>query len=492
MPHHGAGVGGRRQRIPVGVVGNVVAVVGGVGRRVANAKRDDVLEKVRALRERNELGPLERRLDDEGRPVDGVPVDRDAAAGVGRAPPPGGHQQELAPLGFELGVERRDLPRNLARLGNVEPVGRDVDYVADAFEGAVPQGACGGHHRVELARQVVEAERACRGRGGDLRLGPDLEHVQLVLGGGRVAELERELDLDRAAEADCAEPEQKGERLRQRHLGGQKLLEAEPPGLRHHSGMGLVVERGGRLAVALVEDHLLAVHVAGEPGQRARPRRLGRDLHLGHPREGEEGRSACRQCHKGVGGSGIVSGTGVQVERRDGHHALTRPGRLVGLAQVDVLHGRHAVHHSVAQPQSDLHAAVARVGPFGRVVVDRVGHASQRRVEVALVVVADEFLQDHGHLLLLGAVAGGVRVAAGLLLVRGGVDHLDGPAQLVQPRAHLGGGVGQHVRVVHAGEGAEEGVLEQGGGTDGQRLGHRGQVTLERQHNVCGHLGLRE
>ena len=70
----------------------------------------------------------------------------------------------------------------LPRLRAIPAVGRDVDHIANPLEGTVAKRARGGDGGVGCGGQVVEAEGARGGGGGDLRLRTDLQHVQLVLG----------------------------------------------------------------------------------------------------------------------------------------------------------------------------------------------------------------------------------------------------------------------------------------------------------------------
>ena len=59
---------------------------------------------------------VEDRLNNEGGVVDVLPLHRDAARRVGRAPPPRRHQQVAPPLLLQLPVELADLGGDLSRL----------------------------------------------------------------------------------------------------------------------------------------------------------------------------------------------------------------------------------------------------------------------------------------------------------------------------------------------------------------------------------------
>ena len=132
---------------------------------------------------------------------------------------------------------------------------------------------------------------------------------------------------------------------------------------------------------------------------------------------------------------------------------------------------RSAVHDVFAQ------AHCQRDGPFlgflvaDGVVVDAACHAADDGVEPAVVLLADYFLQDDGHLLLVDDVARGRHVVLAAAVEDAGVDGLDGFGEhreafvVVVCR-------GYHVGAVDAGEGLVVGVLEQAAGADGDGSVH--------------------
>mmetsp|Transcript_13381 Transcript_13381/g.30261 ORF Transcript_13381/g.30261 Transcript_13381/m.30261 type:complete len:322 (-) Transcript_13381:247-1212(-) len=261
-------------RVPEAIVHCVGAVAfgGGVHVGVAQPEGDEVLEEVRALRERHPVVAGQGGLHNERGAVDVFPRDRNPVQWIGGAPPPRRHEEILPPALPELRVDLGDRLGDLRGRHLVEAVGGDVDHVAHFVEPAVAEGLGGGHRGVLHVGQVLEAEphRLLRDH---LRLRPDLQQVELVALADRLAQLEGELDLDGAAEADGAEAQHEGEELRQRHLAGEDLADVHLLERRLLMGGGLELH----LAVVVLEDDLLAVHILHE---RDCLRSLGRQLHV--------------------------------------------------------------------------------------------------------------------------------------------------------------------------------------------------------------------
>mmetsp|Transcript_65963 Transcript_65963/g.159128 ORF Transcript_65963/g.159128 Transcript_65963/m.159128 type:complete len:488 (-) Transcript_65963:580-2043(-) len=403
------------QRVPVLIVRQLAACW--VDRGVAQPEREEVLEKVRALREGHVLRARHLCLDDECGGVDVGPGDGDALALVSRTPPTGCHQQALASLGTQQRVDLVDLLGNLGGARGVEEVRRHVDHVGDLLEATVAERVLGGHAGVLLGGQVAEARR--RAACAEPRLRPQLQHVELVLARTILAQLERELDLDGAAQPRRAEAQQEGKRARQRGLAAECPLERQVQRLDRLSG------RGSGVAVARLEDDLLAVDVLRE---RHRGHSLGRGhagAQLGHGCEREEcGARVRRELHELFVHTARLGG---EVESGHAHLAWeeARDGQL-GISERD-MHRRHVVDHAKSQPQRELRAAVIGQGVRPRVEVDRVGDAGERGVVVPVAFLAHDLLHDDGHLLLLHPVVGALQVLPRLLAEGGRVDHAHGP-----------------------------------------------------------------
>ncbi len=85
------------------------------------------------------------------------------------------------------------------------------------------------------------------------------------------------------------------------------------------------------------------------------------------------------------------------------------------------------------------------------------------------MTIPHDLLDDHRHLLVCAGAFGGADVALRIAEVGGRVDELDGLDQPEEARVRVGLVVGHHLRLVHARERAEQGVLQQARRADGQR-----------------------
>ena len=114
------------------------------------------------------------------------------------------------------------------------------------------------------------------------------------------------------------------------------------------------------------------------------------------------------------------------------------------------------------------------------------------------MVAADDLLQDHGHLLFLGAIAGGLDIVARVVEEHRRVNQLDRGQQAVHAALQGRGVVGQEMGVEDAGERLVVRILEQRRRAYGQRVvgvcQERHQVLLDfRRHdglaeNLCNLL----
>ena len=148
-----------------------------------------------------------------------------------------------------------------------------------------------------------------------------------------------------------------------------------------------------------------------------------------------------------------------------------------------------ALDHDLAQPQGHIGHAVLRFHLGDRIVIVRTGYARERRVETCAVWAADDFLQDHGHLLFLGVVRGGFEVVQRPTKKHRCVDQLDRVAELFTANLEIRVIVGNHVRGVHAGEGFVLRILQQTAGTHRQRitglLQERRELLVDRLGDFC-------
>ena len=125
------------------------------------------------------------------------------------------------------------------------------------------------------------------------------------------------------------------------------------------------------------------------------------------------------------------------------------------------------------------------------IVVERACHARHAGIEAGTVLVADYFLEDDGHLLLVDDVARGLHVGFGVSEVDGGVNTLDRVAQHAEHLV-LVVQVGNHVRIVNAGKGLVVRVFEQRRRTDGDGRLHHVEEGEEVLDQAVGQLGLEE
>ena len=148
---------------------------------------------------------------------------------------------------------------------------------------------------------------------------------------------------------------------------------------------------------------------------------------------------------------------------------------------------RHAPPSTTVRPRPSATTAMPSSGlqPRRRVEVARARRRPRSRGRSACpCVAADDALDHHRHLLLLEPVRRRAQVVLGAARERGGVHELDRGHQLAQPLLERSGIVGQHERVVHAGERLVLRVLEQAGTAHGERPVH----ALEEHRQALDHL----
>mmetsp|Transcript_977 Transcript_977/g.2631 ORF Transcript_977/g.2631 Transcript_977/m.2631 type:complete len:759 (+) Transcript_977:741-3017(+) len=353
----------------------------------------------------------------------------------------------------------------------------DIDHVGDVGEAAVPERVLRRDKRVLRCGQVRKAERLGRLRVGDeLRHRPDLQQVQLVRLVDRLSQVDRELNLHWACERGRTELQEEGEGWRERErVAAHNLLHRQLGQLG-----GRRVRRGLVRLRAVGEHHFLPVRVERLQLDDWRVLLARHRLHQAELRD-------LRDVEL--------------VERRVAHqHARLAHARLVGeLEGQEVLrladrvrrvterpvHRRVPVDDRRAEAVRHGCAAVVRRGVQPRVEVDRVRDASERgREHAGRVLLARDRLNDDRHLLVGDRQPRRLRVPPRLDREDGRVHLLDGRRERAHALWDVAPRVAQHVRLVHAGEGLLERILEERGGAHCDRRAHALRVLLESVHRI--------
>ena len=102
------------------------------------------------------------------------------------------------------------------------------------------------------------------------------------------------------------------------------------------------------------------------------------------------------------------------------------------------------------------------------IIVQRTQHAGDIRIIMVSVLLADHFLQDDGHLLLVNHIGGGCHIRLGVLVIDGGIHTLDGSRHHLQ-HLILIIQIGYHIGTVNAGERLVMAVFQQRTAADGNR-----------------------
>ncbi len=251
---------------------------------------------------------------------------------------------------------------------------------------------------------------------------------------GRDGEVDRELDLDRCPHASAALLHHGVEDLRQRE---QAVLEDRSEGHHAQARAGqTVVQRVVLARVGRADRRQRAVrlrHLEAVPGL-AHPARVARTVQRQRP-EAALGRVEQRL-------EGRVLGPELRIARRE-----TDAGS--------------PFHDRAAETERRGGDAVLGEHRERGVEVVRAGDAREVGIEARSARRPDQPLNDHRHPLLLQPVGGGPQIGLGVPVEGRGVDPPDGDRHRARPLGDARRAVGEHQRVVDAGERQVMRVLEQ-------------------------------
>ena len=143
-----------------------------------------------------------------------------------------------------------------------------------------------------------------------------------------------------------------------------------------------------------------------------------------------------------------------------------------------------AIYDIFTQTEGNIGNSVFRLFVTDRIEIQRTGHAGDSRVEMIVVTVADHFLQDDRHLLLIDQVGRGSHISLTVTIKDGSINRLDRIAQqaehfifIIQP--------GNHIGRINPGERLIMRVFQQTGRTDGYRAFHH----IEECHQIIDQTG---